>query len=603
MTDSPSQQPPQPTDAEAFARNMALVAERSQRALLEFAKRRGETGTGMAPSPFDPLNVAGAFAEATARVLAEPGRMLAAQIDLWQRQLELWQRTVARAVGEEAEPVVKPEPGDRRFRDPEWDANPVFDYIKQSYLLTARSVLDTVASVEGLDEPTGKKVAFYVRQFIDAMAPTNFLLTNPEVLRATRETNGENLVRGLDNLLADLERSKSELMVKMTDLDAFQVGRNVAVTPGKVVYQNEVMQLIQYSPTTEEVFERPLLIVPPWINKYYILDLRPDNSFIRWCVDQGYTVFLISWVNPPPELADKTFEDYMFEGPLAALDAIEQATGQPEASAVGYCIGGTLMASTLAYMSAREDDRVAACTFFAAQTDFTEAGELCVFIDEQQVEYLERRMEQSGGLLDASAMASAFNMLRANDLIWTFVVNNYLLGREPLPFDLLYWNSDSTRIPARMHSYYLRNMYLENRLVQPGALHLGGVPIDLTRVKTPIYMQAAREDHIAPYPSVFKGVHQFRGPLRFVLAGSGHIAGVVNPPAANKYQHWVNDSLDYARAQDWLADAEERPGSWWPDWHAWLSERSGKKIPARAPGDGGLTPVEDAPGSYVLERS
>ncbi len=588
---------PDPTE---FSQNLVKIAEQSQRIVNEFLKRQAEDGAAPAA---DPLNIGGAFMEMTARMMADPAKMVEAQLNLWQNYLSLWQNTTARLLGHETEAMVEPERGDRRFKDTAWDENQIFDFIKQSYLLTARWMQDTVRDVEGLDDKTAQKVDFYTRQFVDAMAPSNFVMTNPEVLRTTLESSGENLVKGLDNMLHDLERGKGELRISMTDMEAFQVGQNVAVTPGKVIHQTELMQLIQYAPTTEQVYKRPLVIAPPWINKYYILDLRPDNSFIKWAVDQGYTVFVISWVNPDARLAEKSFEDYMFEGVLAAVDAACQATGTDEVTAIGYCLGGTLMAATLAYMAAKGDGRIKACTFFTAQVDFTEPGELSVFIDEEQIKQLESRMQEKG-YLEGGAMSTTFNMLRANDLIWSFVVNNYLLGKDPFPFDLLYWNSDATRMPATMHSYYLRNMYQKNLLVQPGALQLGGMPIDLTKVETPVYIQAGKEDHIAPFRSVFKMTQHFRGPAKFMLAGSGHIAGVVNPPAAKKYQYWTNSKRKkYPDAEAWLADAEEYPGSWWPDWHAWLSKKSGPKVAARVPGDGALEAIEDAPGSYVKLRS
>ena len=584
---------PDPTE---LSKNMVKIAAQSQRLVTDFLQRQSANGgAGNA----DPLNIGGAFLEMTARMMADPSKMVEAQLNLWQSYLSLWQNTTARLLGQETKPMVEPSQGDRRFKDAAWDENQIFDFVKQSYLLTARWMQETVRDVDGLDEKTAQKVDFYTRQFVDAMAPSNFVMTNPEVLRTTLESSGENLVRGLDNMLSDLEDGKGQLKIRMTDMDAFHVGRNVAVTPGKVVCQTDLMQLIQYEPTTEQVYKRPLVVAPPWINKFYILDLRPQNSFIKWAVDQGYTVFVISWVNPDESLSDKTFEDYMVEGILAAFDAACEACEVEELTAIGYCLGGTLMAATLAYMAATGDDRVKACTFFTAQVDFSEPGELGVFIDEEQLKYLEQRMEEHG-YLDSGAMATTFNMLRANDLIWSFVVNNYLLGKDPFPFDLLYWNSDATRMPPRMHIYYLRNMYQENLLVQPGALTMRNVPIDLTKVTTPVYIQAGKEDHIAPFRSVFKMTRHFRGPTKFMLAGSGHIAGVVNPPASGKYQHWINAKRKtYDDADAWLQDAEEKPGSWWPDWHRWLSKKSGPKVKARVPGDGPLTILEDAPGSYV----
>jgi polyhydroxyalkanoate synthase len=514
--------------------------------------------------------------------------------------MRLWQSATERMMGGAPDPVAEPEQHDRRFTDPAWEENQLFDFVKQSYLLTARWLQATVEGIEGLDDKTAKKVDFYTRQFVDAMAPSNFLMTNPEVLRATLESGGENLVKGLQNLLDDLDRGQGRLDIKMTDYEAFEVGVNIALTPGKVVYQNELIQLLQYAPATDKVYKRPLLIIPPWINKFYILDLREKNSFIKWAVDRGHTVFVISWVNPDEELAGAGFDDYMTKGPLAALDAMEKATGEREANVIGYCLGGTLLACTLGYLAAKEDDRIKSATFLATMIDFDEAGELEVFIDEEQLTALEERMSERG-YLDGSAMATTFNMLRANDLIWSFVVNNYLLGKDPFPFDLLYWNADSTRMPAAMHSFYLRNMYQDNKLIEPGgpdAIELLGVPIDLSRVKTPVYFLSTREDHIAPWTSTYAGTQLFSGPTRFVLTASGHIAGVVNPPAAGKYSHWTNANVPTTPFA-WLRRAEEVPGSWWPDWAKWVARKAGPKVAARTPGDGKLKALEDAPGSYV----
>jgi polyhydroxyalkanoate synthase len=505
-------------------------------------------------------------------------------------------------MGISSDPVIDAGSGDRRFRDGAWKENEVFDFIKQSYLLSARFVQDVVQHVDGLDPKTAQKVDFYSRQFVDAMSPSNFLMTNPEVLRKTAETGGENLLKGLSNLLSDLERGKGKLSIKMTDMDAFRLGENIGVSPGKVVFQNDLMQLIQYTPTTDKVLKRPLLIGPPWINKFYILDLRPKNSFVRWAIAQGHTVFVISWVNPDGRLAEKGFEDYMREGYLAALDAIEAATGEREVNAIGYCLGGTLLASTLAYMAATGDDRIASATFFVTMMDFHEAGELGVFIDEEQLKGLEEKMSKRG-YLEGSEMATTFNMLRANDLIWSFVVNNYLLGNEPFPFDLLYWNSDSTRMPARMHSFYLRRMYQDNLLAEQGGITLDGVPIDLRKIKTPAYFLSTREDHIAPWKSTYRGTQLLGGPKRFVLAASGHIAGVVNPPEGGKYSHWINTDLP-PDAESWFRGATEMAGSWWPDWQRWVTGLGKAQVPARQPGIGGrLKAIEDAPGSYVKVKA
>ncbi|MFC7477022.1 PHA/PHB synthase family protein [Dankookia sp. GCM10030260] len=579
-------------DPALVTRTMSEVAERGQRIVTDFLKRQANADG----SP-DPLNIGGAFLDMTARLMANPARMMQAQLGFWQDYLTLWQNTARRMMGAEPPPVIAEDPRDRRFKDDAWRENEVFDFIKQSYLLSARYFQTVVGGVEGLNPKSAQKVDFYTRQFVDAMSPSNFLLTNPEVLRRTAETGGENLLKGLSHLLADLERGKGRLRIRMSDDSKFRVGENIAVTPGKVVFQNDLMQLIQYAPTTPTVLRRPLLILPPWINKFYILDLRPRNSFIRWAVDQGHTVFVTSWVNPDERLAEKGFEDYMQEGIYDALGAIEQATGERQINAIGYCLGGTLLATTLAHMAAKRDTRIKSATYFVTMTDFEEAGELGVFIDEEQLHSLKERM-QKHGFLEGREMSTTFNMLRANDLIWSFVVNNYLLGQEPFPFDLLYWNDDSTRMPARMHSYYLRHMYQQNDLVKPGALDLLGQPIDLRKIKVPSYLVSTREDHIAPWKSTYRATQVYAGPVRFVLAASGHIAGVVNPPDSGKYSHWVNEALP-ADPEEWFKGATELAGSWWPDWHRWVAGLNKDQVPARMPGAGKLAAIEDAPGSYV----
>ncbi|HEY3908923.1 MAG TPA: class I poly(R)-hydroxyalkanoic acid synthase [Stellaceae bacterium] len=593
------QTPAGETSAEAAeaARQVAAIAEQSQRLVAEFLKRQSAAdGIGMA----SPLAIGGAFLEMTARMMADPSRLVQAQLSLWNDYLTLWQRATQRFLGGSPEPLIAPQQGDRRFRDAGWTDNALFDFIKQSYLLTARWLQEAVRNVEGIDGRTAHKIDFYTRQFVDALAPSNFLMTNPEVLRATVESGGENLLNGLKNLLDDLERGKGRLAIRMTDMAAFRIGENIAVTPGKVVYQNDLMQLIQYEPTTATVKRRPLLIMPPWINKFYILDLRPDNSFVRWAVAQGHTVFVISWVNPDARLAGKTFADYMHEGPFAALAAIELATGERQANVIGYCLGGTLLAATLAYMAVKRDQRIKSATFFVTMVDFAEAGELSVFIDEEQLAALEERMN-ARGYLEGRDMAQSFNMLRANDLIWSFVVNNYLLGKSPFPFDLLYWNADSTRMPAVMHSYYLRNMYQENLLVKPGGITLDGVAIDLGKIKTPAFLLSTREDHIAPWRSTYAATQIYNGPVKFMLSASGHIAGVVNPPGG-KYGHWENDD-NPPTPEEWLAGATEHRDSWWPVWQRWVSRHGGGEVPARRPGTGKLKPIEDAPGSYVRVRA
>ncbi|OAB55107.1 class I poly(R)-hydroxyalkanoic acid synthase [Phormidium willei BDU 130791] len=595
-------------DPVELSRAMAGIAERSQKLVSEFLERQARESDGLTNQPLDPLNIGSAFFDMTARLMTDPTKLMQAQLGFWQDYMKLWQSAAQRMMGQETDAVVEPERSDRRFRDPLWEESQLFDFIKQSYLLSARWIQATVNEVDGLDDKTAKKVDFYTRQFVDAMAPSNFVMTNPEVLRATMESGGENLVKGLENLLEDLERGKGKLNIRMTDLEAFKIGENIAVTEGQVVYQNELMQLIQYSPRTEQAAKRPLLVIPPWINKFYILDLREKNSFVKWAVEQGHTVFVISWVNPDETLARKTFEDYMLEGPFAAIDAIEQATGEEELNVIGYCLGGTLLAASLAYLSAKPKSkpgpdiaRIKSATFFTTMTDFEEAGELGVFIDEEQLAALEQQMSHKG-YLEGTSMATTFNMLRANDLIWSFVVNNYLLGKDPFPFDLLYWNSDSTRMPAAMHSFYLRRMYQENRLVKPGGIELLGVPLDLGQIKTPIFMLSTREDHIAPWKSTYALTQNVSGPIKFVLAASGHIAGVVNPPAAHKYCYWTN-SRNPKDPDTWLDKASEHAGSWWPEWQKWIGRHAGGKVAARVPGDGKLTPIEPAPGSYVKVRS
>ena len=490
-------------DPALLTRSMADIAERSQRLVAEWLNRQS-----LELPQIDPMNVGHAFMEMTTQLMRDPAKLVQAQIGFWQDYMTLWQNTTRRMFGIETEkPVIESDPKDRRFKDEAWKENEVFDFIKQSYLLSARFVQDVVSHVDGLPPKTAQKVDFYSRQFVDAMSPSNFLLTNPEVLRKTAETGGENLLRGLNNLLSDLERGRGKLSIKMTDMDAFKVGEDIGISPGQVVFQNDVMQLIQYAPTTDTVLKRPLLIAPPWINKFYILDLRPKNSFVRWATAQGHTVFMISWVNPDANLAQLRFDDYMTQGIFGALDAIERATGEREVNAIGYCLGGTLLASSLAYMDAVGDDRIKTATFFVTMTDFQEAGELGVFIDEEQLRALEGKMEKRG-FLDGSEMASTFNMLRANDLIWSFVVNNYLMGNEPFPFDLLYWNSDSTRMPAAMHSFYLRRMYQENLLCKPGGVSLNDQEIDLSRIKVPAYFPLhprrpyrTLEEHVSRHPT------------------------------------------------------------------------------------------------------
>lgn len=587
---------PVPDPMEAW---IALTRQfgRAQAAFADLMERKTSGDTFQIP---DPEVIRDSFTAAWLDLVRNPERLAKAQADFLESQGQLWQMALRRLAGEDVEPVAQPPKGDKRFLDEEWNTQAPFDILKQAYLVNAQWVQRTLGATDGIDEQDRRKVDFYTRVLVDAFSPTNFLFTNPKVLQATIDSGGRNLLDGFRNFVGDLERGRGNLSISMTDTEAFELGKNIATTPGKVVYQNEMMQLIQYDPTTPTVQQRPLLIVPPWINKFYVLDLRAKNSLIKWCVDQGLTVFVISWVNPGAELAHKRFDDYMLEGPLAALDAIKLATGEDKVAIAGYCIGGTLTASTLAYMAAKRDKRIVAATYFVTLTDFREVGDIRVFIDDRQLELLESHMAERG-YLEGRHMANVFNLMRDNDLIWSFMVNNYLLGKEPAPFDLLYWNSDSTRMPAMMHSAYLRQMYLDNKLIEKGGVTLDGVKIDLRKIKVPTFMLSTREDHIAPWDATYAATQVYGGPVQFVLAGSGHIAGVVNPPASGKYQYWLNPDLPPS-PQDWLASATEHPGSWWPHWREWLRGHLGPEIPARTPGEGQLPVIEDAPGSYVKVR-
>jgi polyhydroxyalkanoate synthase len=580
---------------EEFAKNIARLMEESGR-VWAASLRRIERGEVQTEPPEEVVDLVKVMGELGQRYVADPVKAAAAGQALATGYLDLWAATLRRMAGEDVPPVAVPEPGDRRFKDPDWSGVPYFDFLKQAYLQTSRWAADLVDKAD-LEQDEKRKADFYVRQITNAVAPSNFVLTNPELLRETIATKGANLVRGMRMLAEDIEAGGGELKIRQSDPSKFRVGENLAVTPGKVIFQNELMQLLQYAPATEKVRKRPVLIVPPWINKFYILDLAPQKSFIEWMVGQGLTVFCISWVNPDERHAAKTFVDYMDEGVLTALDVALRASRTDKLDAIGYCVGGTLLAITLAILAAKADDRIASATFLTTQVDFAHAGDLKVFVDEEQLSAMEKRMEEQG-YLESRKMASTFNMLRSNDLIWPYIINNYLRGQAPMPFDLLYWNSDATRLPAANHAWYLRTCYLENRLGR-GALEIGGVSADLRRVEVPIYSLAAREDHIAPAKSVFIGMQLFGGPVRFVLAGSGHIAGVVNPPARGKYQYWTGGPPEGDDLDAWIARAEEHPGSWWPDWLAWLEGLDSARVKARKPGSRKFKPIEDAPGSYV----
>jgi polyhydroxyalkanoate synthase len=489
---------------------------------------------------------------------------------------------------------------DKRLSGDDWQQNPFFDFLRRTYLLTSDWADRLVIEADGLDAHTRHKAAFYVKQIMAALSPANFIATNPQLYRETVASNAENLVRGMKMLADDIGAGGGDLKLRQTDMSQFAIGRNLAMTPGKVVAESDVCQVIQYQPATSSVLKRPLLICPPWINKFYILDLNPEKSFIKWCVEQGHTVFVISWVNPDARHADKDWSAYIHDGIDFALDAIDKATGETEVNAIGYCVGGTLMSAALALHAAKGIDRVKSLTLLTSQVDFTHAGDLKVFVDEAQLQAMEQQMSLTG-YLDGGKMATAFNMLRASELIWPYFVNNYLKGREPLPFDLLYWNADSTRMAAANHSFYLRNCYLDNTLSQ-GCMVLDGETLSLKKITMPIYNLATRDDHIAPAKSVFLGGKSFGGPVDFVLTGSGHIAGIINPPDRKKYQFWSNGPAtdDYDR---WLAGAKETPGSWWPHWQVWIEARDAERVAPRTPGGGTLNAMEEAPGSYVMQRA
>ncbi len=590
---------PGPADPEAFAKNLARVVEESGRALAAYLKPReeGELRDQVAEQITDAVKSIGQVAEYW---LADPKRTIEAQTSLMQSYLDIWASAVKRLSGEEAPRPVSPAPNDARFKDPDWSANPFFDAMKQAYLATAHWADRMVKEAVGIDPHTRHKAEFYVKQIANAVSPSNFVLTNPELWRETLSSNADNLVRGMKMLSEDIAAGGGVLRIRQTDGSQFEVGKNLATTPGKVVFENELIQLIQYSPSTENVLAVPLLFVPPWINKFYVLDLGPEKSFLKWIVDQGITIFVISWVNPDARLAAKGFADYMQDGIIAALEVVKEITNEPKAHVTGYCVGGTLLATTLAWLAAKGEERAVSATFLTTQVDFTHAGDLKVFVDEAQLQALEKKMSETG-YLDASKMANAFNLLRSNDLIWPYVVNNYLKGKAPFPFDLLYWNSDSTRLPAANHSFYLRNCYLENRL-SSGEMEIAGAKIDLKKVMAPVYQLATREDHIAPAKSVFLGSKFFGGPVRFVLSGSGHIAGVVNPPAKRKYQFWTGGEVA-GELEHWIEKATEHPGSWWPDWFIWLEGHDPRRVPAREPGSAKYKPIEDAPGRYVKVKS
>ncbi|MCG8440315.1 MAG: class I poly(R)-hydroxyalkanoic acid synthase [Caulobacterales bacterium] len=584
---------------ESMARNVASAAARAQTMAVSQA---ADPASGPQLDP-DPFHIAPDAARVFGRIASDPGKVADAQMRLWQSYMDLWGSMARRAAGADGSDAFQPEKGDRRWASKDWSDNPMFEVIKETYLLTSRWLDEFIDQADDVDPESKRKVRFFTRQLADAFSPTNFALTNPDVLRATLQSGGDNLVRGMSNLAEDLQRGRGRLAVRQTDMDKFTVGENLASTEGSVIYQNDILQLIHYHPTTPQTYARPILFFPPWINKFYILDMRPENSMVRWLLDQGHAVFLVSWVNPDTSLAGVTFEEYIDRGIYEALAATLKQTRADQVNTIGYCIGGTLLTCALAHMAKTGADHIASATFFAAQTDFAEAGDLLMFVTPDWRAEIERRMDANGGVLDGQTMADTFNMLRANDLIWSFYVNNYLLGKDPRAFDLLYWNSDQTRLSKTLHLFYLKHFYAENELSE-GKLELLGHRLSLPDIKVPAYFQASREAHIAPYPSVYRGARLFGGPTRFTLAGSGHIAGVINHPSANKYQHWTNDVSPLPHeVSDWMAGAEEHPGSWWNDWNDFLVSHAGPKKGALHPNKGKFDIIEPAPGSYVRVRS
>ncbi len=581
--------------SENFAKTVKSLNEATAQALAN-------NNQGFENVKLDPMNVSNSLMQVMQQVWSDPQKAIQNNIELTQNYLNLWSNVTQRFLGQPVEPLYKSQGKDNRFKDEAWENHPMFDFIKQSYFMNSAWLQDIVKQVEGLSPKEEKKLEFYTKLIIDAMAPTNFAITNPEVLKETLASNGANLVKGAENFYKDIAKSKGQnFKITTTDFNAFEVGKNLAVTPGKVVYQNDLIQLIQYTPLTDKVFKTPVVIMPAWINKYYILDLQDKNSFVRWMVEQGYTVYMISWANPDETLGHKTFDDYMQEGPLAAMKKVQEIIGEEQMHFMGYCLGGTLLAATIAHLKAKNTKPfpIKSATFLTSLVDFSEAGDLGIFIDDEQISVLEKRMSEKG-YLDGHEMAQTFSMIRANDMIWSFYVNNYLMGKDPFPFDILYWNADSTRLPAKMHSFYLRNMYEKNLLAQPNGVTLCGTPIDLRKVDVPVYILSTKEDHITPWESTYRGTQIYSGPIRFTLSGSGHVAGVVNHPSRNKYNHWTNDKIAKT-SKEWLETAKDNAGSWWTDWNTWAAKQSGEKVAARKIKEG-TKPLENAPGSYVKFR-
>lgn len=592
------QEQPGGNPADGFSRLLEQMTQMGQRMSAEAMRMSTQANSTGNSVLFDVMEGWRRFGGTAAE---HPGPLIDRQMQVWRGQMQLWQNTLMRLAGQPAAPVVQPDKGDQRFADREWTDNPLFDFLKQSYLLTARGMIDSVNAVEGIDDKTRQRLLFFTRQWINAVAPSNFLATNPEVLRLTLESGGQNLVRGLEQLAEDMEKSADTLNIRMTDTSAFRLGENIATTPGKVVFRNRMIELIQYTPTTETAHRRPLVLVPPWINKFYIADLREKNSFVRWAVEQGHTLFVISWVNPGRNYRDVRIDDYLLEGVIAALDQVQAITGERSANLIGYCVGGMLLAMTVAWLQARgESERVASATFWATIFDFSDPGDIGVFIDEQIVSAIEKELDRNG-VFDGRMMAVAFSLLRENDLYWNYYVQNYLKGERPIPFDLLYWNSDCTNLPGATHKFLLREFYLGNNLIQPGGVTVAGEKIDLSTVQTPSFVLATLQDHIAKWRSCYPSTQVLGGPVKFVLGESGHIAGVMNPPGG-KYGYYVHDGYP-ANPDEWYTAARKQSQSWWLEWQSWVAPFVGDEVPARQPGANGWPVLGDAPGSYVKVKA
>lgn len=606
-----------PFDPVAFAHAWQSAVEEAAPVLMEAAARATgglSGGASIGDTPLDPMQIGQAISEFWAHYARHPSRLIELQMQYAEDMGQLVQENIRKFMGDSAaadvvaiDPVI-----DRRFRDPAWHDNAAFNFMRQGYMIARGAVEKSLQEAKYLPAHDRQKLEFYTRLYLDALSPRNFAMTNPEVIRETIRSGGDNLVKGLQNLVADIKRGGGDLKVSTINPEAFTVGKNLAMTPGHIVFRNRMMELIQYTPTTKTVHTVPILMISPWINKYYILDLRPENSYVRFALDQGFTVFMISWVNPDASYADVLFDDYLKQGALEALDVIQNITGSSQTNIVGYCIGGTLSAILLAYLvQKKQENRVGAVTMLTTLLDFARAGDMKVFIDEAQIETIEDRMQKSG-FLTANVLQKTFSILRANDMIWSFVINNYMMGREPFPFDILYWNEDSTNLPAAFHAAYLRQMYLHNYLIQPKKLTVAGVKIDLSTIKIPLYFLSTREDHIAPWGATYDGallLSRTNPNIRFTLAASGHVAGIVNPPASEKYGYWAQKikarsfrSALPDQAEDWLEKTEYFKGSWWGDWAKWMAGRAGARVKPPPMGSKKYPILGEAPGDYVQEK-